>query len=61
MDFHLASMRDNEQEPSDAQLVGMVLAQLQMFTTNRWSSRAAFIHQRTAALIHPFGVDERDL
>ncbi|KAJ1464017.1 hypothetical protein T484DRAFT_1758411, partial [Baffinella frigidus] len=40
VDFHLASMRDNEQEPSNAQLVGRVLAQLQKFTADRWASRA---------------------
>jgi hypothetical protein len=40
VDFHLASMRDNAQEPSDAQLVGSVLAQLQKFTSDRWSSRS---------------------
>lgn len=40
LDFHLSSMRDNAQEPSDAQLVGRVLAQLQKFTADRWASRA---------------------
>lgn len=43
VDFHLASMRDNQQEPSDAQLVGRVLAQLQKFTSDRWASRAEAI------------------
>jgi len=34
VDFHLASMRNNEQEPSDAQIVGRVLAQLHKFTAD---------------------------
>ena len=41
--FHLSSMRDNAQEPSDAQPVGRVLAQLQKFTADRWASRAEAI------------------
>ena len=45
-------MRDNEQEPSDTQLVGRVLAQLHKFTADMWSSRAEAVQAPINDLCH---------
>ena len=52
LDLHLVSMKNSGQTPSDAQLVGRVLAQLQLFTLDRWATRAESIQSAMAIQEH---------